>query len=166
MFDIEQATKDIEEYLAGLTLLRRKSRIDDDSLIFHEELVLKRGVRFKERSFEIRAMPLKQCFNNAYVTMITRYGYHYCEGWAYCGTIAVHHAWCCDDDGVVYDPTWTLPEQVEAAYIGCVFEEEFVIEQVIKNGNRPGIFYNGPDDKMYINEDALYGRVRLKELQE
>lgn len=47
------------------------------------------------------------CFENAYQLAIAR-GLHYCEGYAVSGALVVPlaHAWCVDDGGSVYDPTW------------------------------------------------------------
>lgn len=67
--------------------------------------------------------PMKECFRNAgWLSRTTRL--HYVEGYAVRGRLMLPlaHAWCVDDDGRVYDPTW--PDGTD--YFGVVFERERV----------------------------------------
>lgn len=69
----------------------------------------------------------QQCFYNAFHLAIET-GLHYVEGYAVAGhlPLPLEHAWCVDDAGLIYDPTWDngthyfgmafQPQQLEAIH--------------------------------------------------
>jgi hypothetical protein len=68
--------------------------------------------------------PKKQCFANAAQLARSTSGLHYVEGYAVAGRLMLPlaHAWCVDDEGRVYDPTW--PDGRD--YYGVVFDRDRV----------------------------------------
>jgi hypothetical protein len=57
----------------------------------------------------------------------------YCEGFAtFSGlSLPLLHAWCIDDRGRVYDPTW---KENGDEYYGVVFNRKFAFSRILKNG--------------------------------
>jgi hypothetical protein len=75
----------------------------------------------------IRPMPIKQCYQNAFLLAARSKGrYRYVEGIAYGVIPDIDHAWCVDDQDRVLDPTWCQPNRPDGgpglAYFGAVFE--------------------------------------------
>lgn len=56
---------------------------------------------------------MKMCFKNA-LELSARRGLKYVEGWAH-RFIPTQHAWCVDDKGRIYEPTW---DEVGSDYFG------------------------------------------------
>lgn len=151
----------IEEYLGSVARLRIHSKPRPENWKYDgaEDFVLKEGVRFTERDFDVQQLPKRQCFDNCFRLAVRNEGLYYCEGWAM-GVIPIHHAWLCDIDGRIYDPTWWGDRVSEDSYIGVPFSLEFVMEQVDKN-DRAGLLF--PDGHM-INLDIMEGRAGVIKL--
>lgn len=152
---LEEGT--IEHYLAAHVLIRKKGNLFNPDWRYScpEEFVLKHGHRFSgDRCFDVKAGKPKMCFNNAF-SLSQSTGLYYCEGWA-AGVIPVHHAWCCDNDGVIYDPTWVLDEHQLSYkdYIGVIFDLVTVARSALLT-HRPGIFYH--DDR--LSEQLVTGQL-------
>lgn len=64
-----------------------------------------------------------ECYRNAWMLAQLK-DLHYCEGYAVSGMLKLplEHAWCVDDEGKVYDPTWLSGSD----YFGVAFEDEVV----------------------------------------
>ena len=79
----------------------------------------------------IRYGRVKQCFHNCQKLATRRRSLQYVEGYAFSGQLAfpIHHAWCVKGDTVI-DPTWDPPG---IAYLGIVFDMDFVAEQIAGN---------------------------------
>lgn len=157
--------EDLETYLHSILLLRSKSgALNWDQVGEYsspEEIVLREGHRFNgERDRTVRAMRPRHCFNNAYSLAINTPGLYYCEGWAL-SIIPVQHAWCCDEQGVIYDPTWINVAVESDRYLGCIFSHQFIAQAALSAG-APGIFYHHPK----IDERLWRGDFELVKLNE
>jgi hypothetical protein len=93
-----------------------------------------------------RKMEMQMCFANAWYASLVRPELTYCEGFAYAGLIAVHHAWCVDGySNRVVDFTWRrsvqnkLPE-VEWEYFGVLFDSEAMREWWLKKDTASVLF--------------------------
>lgn len=86
----------------------------------------------------------KQCFKNSLnLSLIT--GLTYCEGFIY-RVMPIHHAWCIDDEGKVYDPT--IKDQHNIPYFGIPFEQDFAF-RVAQESGMYGILDNYEFRKIY-----------------
>ena len=76
------------------------------------------------------------CFDNAFALLMQRDpDVFYCEGWASLPSYPrVFHAWCCDADGVILDPTWPVSKAANASYFGVVFETRAIAGARIETG--------------------------------
>lgn len=72
----------------------------------------------------------KQCFKNS-LNLSLRTGLTYCEGFIF-RVMPVHHAWCIDDDGKVYDPT--IRDQHALPYYGIPFDQDFALRAAQESG--------------------------------
>ena len=73
-------------------------------------------------------MPEKECFFNC-MDMFLQHGLTYVEGYAVDGTtgLPIHHAWCTDENSLVYDFTW---QKLGKVYFGVAFDENYVRKNV------------------------------------
>ncbi len=127
-----------------------------------EDFLLNNGRFFKRRSFNVKPKRVKRCYNNALALMLESNGkLFYCEGYA-SGIIPTMHAWCCDENGVVYDPTWQhdFLRSEEDQYFGCVFESEFVITLALMTGSG-GVL---SDEIDAATEHVLYDTCKFHEI--
>lgn len=127
-----------------------------------EDFLLNNARFFKKRSFDVKPMRLKRCYNNALSLMLESRGkLFYCEGYA-SGIIPVMHAWCCDVNGVVYDPTWQndILRNEEDQYFGCVFDSEFVTTLALLTG-AGGVL---SDEIDAVADHVLYNTCELHEI--
>jgi hypothetical protein len=101
-----------------------------------EDIVLRHG-----RPYDGRPLPdgyepgeKKRCFSNALETMVDDFDLTYVEGFAISdgGLIAVHHAWCVDEDGNVVDTTWPKPG---GTYFGVPLDRDYVTAVVLAKGS-------------------------------
>jgi hypothetical protein len=89
------------------------------------DLLLHKGQWFLPTRKKIagwRGMP-NACFRNAALVAMTQ-GLRYIEGYT-AAIIPVHHAWCADDEGNVYEVTWDKPGH---AYFGVEFDPKLVFK--------------------------------------
>ncbi len=78
------------------------------------------------------------CYSNSALKASAE-GLIYVEGYAMPkGLIPISHAWCVDDEGKVYDPTWDVGYGV--SYFGVPFDPDFVNETAALTGYWGGIF--------------------------
>jgi hypothetical protein len=70
----------------------------------------------------------KSCFLNAYLMALCN-GLTYVEGYAYSPKIKVglHHAWCVNDKGMVYDNTW---KPAGTIYFGVPFQTDYMANTI------------------------------------
>lgn len=85
-----------------------------------EEFIADRGIAFERFTYlpdECAPMKMGRCFANAYNLSQWSGGHlSYCEGFAgHCGQ---HHAWCCDWQGRVVDPTWVVRKNDKCTHQG------------------------------------------------
>lgn len=90
------------------------------------------GVGFVPKETEPRLIGTpKECFSNSF-KLAQDSGLIYCEGLAMIpGIIPVHHAWCVDDTGNLFDPTWKSPG---SEYKGIPFDVDYVAEALYNSG--------------------------------
>lgn len=65
----------------------------------------------------------KECYRNAFLYMLDNPGMFYVEGFAM-SIIPIEHAWCCDENGMVYDPT--LANGKISEYLGVAYSKPFI----------------------------------------
>lgn len=105
----------VEQHLSAMRYF--KSLHEHDGTTFHGdaspvyEFLLKHGVEFKgtpwkEFLSKYRKMEKRMCFANSWEAALKFPNLTYYEGFAYAGTIIVHHGWCVDERGRVVDFTW------------------------------------------------------------
>lgn len=106
----------------------------------YQELVLKHGeVRSAPPQTDefLEIMEPRQCYWNAYTTVMEYREYTYVEGYAQMMFMPVQHAWLEDPDGQVIDPTWAGLEMAKhgrATYAGIRFSSEFVLTHAARTG--------------------------------
>src|SRR5688572_1430432 len=88
---------------------------------------------------EYRRGNKKECFLNAFVMAVT-HNLTYVEGYAVLLGIplAVLHAWCIDDVGVVLDNSW---KPVGVGYLGVPFDTQFIIKTLDERRKRGEEYY-------------------------
>lgn len=89
------------------------------------EVLAMAGRCFDQISTEpVACGPMGECFRNAaWLSRTSKL--HYVEGYAVASarlSLPLPHAWCVDDEGRVYDPTWAEGR----AYYGVVFDRDRV----------------------------------------
>lgn len=95
-----------------------------------EDLVLREGLAFSELAAkQPRRRRQGECFKNALELAMSRDDLFYVEGFAL-AYIPIHHGWCVDAEGKIYEPTWK-PEA--RPYYGVVLDKEFAMKRVIEN---------------------------------
>lgn len=163
---MEEKMRELELYLEGMVNIRSLQYRPDEfkglKYTCFEEAVLADGVRFRRGKVDnVPKMTPKMCFNNAYDLLVNSDDLFYCEGYA-AGIIGVHHAWLCDADGRIYDPTWwqDYHDGEDDVYIGLIFDTEYVLEQALRTGVA-GMFYQ---NDWSPNMDILRGEARLAEV--
>ena len=84
-----------------------------------------------ENATYTRRGPMGDCYRNSLHAAL-RTGMTYCEGYAVAGRVGIplEHAWLCDAQGRVVDPTW--PDGAD--YFGVPFNEEFHADFVTETG--------------------------------
>jgi len=91
-----------------------------------EDFVLKNGLMFTGRQMEVTKGRIKECYCNAWHLADGR-RLVYVEGFAV-GVIPVMHAWCVDEKGNIYDPTWEDGRE----YFGVPFDLAYVTKVIFK----------------------------------
>lgn len=135
--------KDLMEYLKGIVKFRDQyagELPEDWKYNSIEDFVLQHGQAFEFHPLPERMErgPMKECFRNAFNMMLQeRNDLIYVEGFAYGCVIPVHHAWCVDKDGRVFDFTW----EEGWGYYGIPFKREFVMETILRT-ERFGVIDN------------------------
>jgi hypothetical protein len=101
------------------------------------EFIAEYGTDFKSAPYPKdweRGEP-RLCYMNAY-KLAESHGLNYVEGFGLSANLAkiglthfpVEHAWCVDDDGKVYDPTWDDP--TASAYRGVIIPRDLLHEEM------------------------------------
>ena len=97
------------DYLKTVTKLRKKCEVPNDLLyVGIEDFVLQNGRQYENVKIvpKIKRGEPGHCFMNAYNLAFNNHRrFTYVEGFAI-SIIPIHHAWCVDKKGIVYDPTW------------------------------------------------------------
>lgn len=117
-----------------------------------EEFVLANGKAFGENKplpdHVVMGEP-KQCFTNSSIQFMQNGGeLAYVEGIAVGKSLGfpVHHAWLVDEDGNVYDPTWSQYAPGDALYFGVPFGDAYVFATMRREEYygmlTPGDFFN------------------------
>ena len=146
----------LKEYVEQLAALQRS--ISHNDWLYHgvESIVAAIG------QFDV-AQPLPKgfkhgkmgrCFQNAFRLM--EKGLVYVEGIAVpaCTNFPVHHGWCVDELGNVFDSTW----RDGIAYFGVHLNKRFVYQRAMRRG-KYGIFGDTDSFDLYKNglpEEALH----------
>lgn len=126
----------VTEYLRSMTEMRRSLSAHPRPWPYMcvEDYVLQHGHEYTGRSlpegFEFGAP--KQCFANSLRLARRRKSLLYCEGYGVTARVGIplHHAWCVDDAGNVYDTTW----EDGVAYVGVTFDTRYVSETAKRTG--------------------------------
>lgn len=156
--------EDVKNFLSGMVELHRRIGRGQDGVKYlgAEDVVLQHGVQFTGVAKHTKLGTPRRCYNNAFDLVLNGVRrLHYCEGWA-CGVaqFPVQHAWCVDDAGLIYEPTWPQVEPTwHDRYVGCVFDDNFVFEEAIRKG-MPGIFQ---DHVGRYDNNVLRGNFKLRE---
>lgn len=104
-----------------------------------QKLIVELGISFDRKIESSFIGEPRECHKNA-LDMLMKYPkpeLYYCEGFAtYAGAIMpVYHAWLVNDRGEIIDPTWCKPASfIEPAYIGVVFDRNFVRTVAVETG--------------------------------
>ena len=116
----------LKQYLIAVAALSSKSV---------EAMVLKYGREYPApavaRPQGMKKGKDKECYTNAYHTVISNKGFTYVEGYATTYGIPLEHAWVLDPNGVVIDPTWRTPGE---QYYGIEFDIPFVNQVIHEKG--------------------------------
>lgn len=94
----------------------------------YEHMILERGILFKGFTHvDTPYNTMKECYKNAFLLADENPDkYIYCEGVA-CSVIPMHHAWCVDERGNVFDPTW----KEGSHYVGIPFKIDHVRRTIL-----------------------------------
>lgn len=94
-----------------------------------EDFVLRHGEEFEPTPLPegIERGEPRYCFTTAF-EVAAAHGLEYVEGYAYNGTIPVHHAWNTRGDGRAIDATWDGLFDEPAVYLGVRFSLAFVLK--------------------------------------
>lgn len=97
-----QETNQSEQFIRQVT-----GHFKDGSPLAYQVLAARGRVYPRKAPYQPVLGQLGQCYENAYHLAMNQ-GLHYVEGLAIPGAVgfAMDHAWCVDDDGQVFDPTW------------------------------------------------------------
>mgnify|MGYP003588274102 CR=1 FL=1 len=124
--------KDYLERVVAPGGVRRTAPIDRKYLSF-EDYVFDNGQQFifhpLPTGYRHCRRVSQQCYCNAYLLAQDHPELKYAEGYAMQkGLMPVLHAWCVDDVGLVFDPTWRVP----ADYYGVIFDLAYVLHVFLK----------------------------------
>jgi hypothetical protein len=105
-----------------------------------QKLIVELGIGFDRKVESSFIGKPQECHKNAFdtVMMCPQPELYYCEGF---GTytearMPIYHAWLVNERGEIIDPTWHKPESfIEPAYIGVVFDREFVRTVAVETGS-------------------------------
>lgn len=105
------------------------------------EVLAKKGQVFPAKAAsQPRPSGMGRCYENA-LRLARLKGLHYVEGYAVSSPelpLPLEHAWCVDDAGQVFDPTW--PEGAE--YFGMAVCMKALARMIKDNGGYYGFFTN------------------------
>lgn len=121
--------KIIRGYLEKVTKTKRRIRSNKKYSCI-EEFVLKNGQEFRSRNGnKIKKGKMKECFRNAF-HLAEDFDLIYVEGYATCSGLGfpIFHAWCVDQEGNVYDPTWKNGDE----YFGVPFDFMYVRKTIFR----------------------------------
>lgn len=81
----------------------------------------------------------KECYRNAYLHSAHNKDLIYCEGLAVSKNLPLplEHAWCLDNEGRVYDPTWD--DSTECLYFGIAFRDKEWLNNLLINQECYGV---------------------------
>lgn len=102
----------------------------------------------QELPADVRRMPIKRCFDNAFRLAERRPDLCYVEGYAF-SLLPVEHGWCVDEAGHVIDPTWASRSGrhrmgIGEAYLGIVIPLAAVRRSRVRFGSCSALFdYRG-----------------------
>lgn len=144
------------EWVSGLAMLRASMSFvgRDWKWKSVEEFVLREGRHFTQlASLQPDRREPKQCFKNALELSLEGGGrLFYCEGWAL-SNVPLEHAWCCDADGLIYDPTWDKADPAD--YLGIALTPITALGLVVEQ-NHYGVLFTGEGRG---NDSLLRGEV-------
>ena len=126
--ELERLRSNLQEYAAAMDRIYTNFPGKYTST---QKLIIELGISFDRKIESSFIGKPQECFKNAFDVLMTypQPELYYCEGFAtYVGSMMpVYHAWLVSEGGEIIDPTWHKPKSfVEPAYIGIVFDREFV----------------------------------------
>lgn len=97
-----------------------------------ERFVVRNGTLRRGSLFNGKRGTPKECFSNA-VDLSLSNGLTYVEGYAMRPAmgIPIHHAWCEDEEGRVFDPTWA--DAGDCQYLGVSFTQSALFAEMRKH---------------------------------
>ena len=104
-----------------------------------QKLIVELGIGFDRKIESSFIGKPQECYKNAFDVLMKypKLELFYCEGFAIYADIGIpiYHAWLVNERGEVIDPTWHEPASfIEHAYIGVVFDHEFVRTVAVETG--------------------------------
>jgi hypothetical protein len=133
---LERLRSNLQEYAAAMERIYANFPGKYSST---QKLIVELGIGFDRKIESLFIGKPQECYKNAFDVVMTypQPELYYCEGFAIYADIGIpiYHAWLVNERGEVIDPTWHKPESfVEPAYIGVVFDREFVRTVAVETG--------------------------------
>lgn len=125
----------------GKVVLRTNSKLEEERLDLCGKLLAKYGKVFsKPVAYYVEDDLRSRCFDKAFSFAVDN-GMHYVEGVARfvpegsCVVVSMIHAWCCDDNGWVVDPTMGRHYgEPYVSYLGVPLKIDYVKREYAVNG--------------------------------
>ena len=134
--ELERLRSNLQEYAAAMARIYANFPGKYSST---QKLIVELGIGFDRKIESPFIGKPQECHKNAFDVLMEypKPELYYCEGFATYAeaTMPVYHAWLINDRGEIIDPTWRKPASfIEPAYIGVVFNREFVRTVAVETG--------------------------------
>ncbi|WP_310412542.1 hypothetical protein [Chamaesiphon sp. OTE_8_metabat_110] len=134
--ELERLRSNLQEYAAAMERIYANFPGKYSST---QKLIAELGIGFDRKIESSFIGEPRECHKNAFDVLMEypKPELYYCEGFATYAeaTMPVYHAWLVSEQGTIIDPTWRKPASfIEPAYIGVVFDREFVRTVAVETG--------------------------------